>query len=235
MRSLEHFIKAFPHAQKTDEPPEELVASMLKNAIRYFDHAKYDTRTLDQRILDFIVRYELSQIDTRDEFGINGATVKLFDLKGKRFNAPKGLLIHGPCGTGKTTTARIISEMFGMTMLDVSEVCTLYLGKDGDAWLEDFLFDNERKPIVIDDIGSERKISKFGNGSPLTDIILRRSISWEQYAVPTIYTTNLGHFADAEDKVVTIEKFYGTRIKSRLFGSCVVIQMNGHDWRLKQK
>ena len=235
MRSIEQFLQAFPHARNTDEPPKELVDVCRKNITKFFDATGY-TFNGDEfdKILDFVARYEISLIDTRDEYGLNGATVKIFGLKGKRFKTPKGLLLHGTCGTGKTTAARIVSKMMGFPMFDVAEINALYLGKNGNEWAEEFMFDNERKPIIIDDLGSERKVSSYGNPSPITDIILRRSISWEQHAVPTIYTTNLGHFSDADGQTVTIEKFYGTRIKSRLFGSCVPVLLNGDDWRLKQ-
>ena len=228
-----------------EEPPEKLLDASKYRIRRIFDtiDRKLNDNGEFEKVVDFIARYEIfliSKAKEPEEFEIeqrkynfgNGKLETVFDLAkqwnliGKRISVPKGLFLYGPISTGKTTTARFIAAFFEAEILAVETIATNYLASDGEDWLRDFLEGNKKRLIVIDDIGNEDEMRKFGNDSPIKRILSARSQSYEWYGVPTVYTSN---FLNWEE----LRKTYGDRIHSRMEGNNRGVFADGPDWRLE--
>ena len=177
--------------------PSEMVIERLKSSFdRLFDGIGYCRDGICQfgTILEFMARYHLATINHQalEAFPDTDSLKSLYDqeIKGKRFRLPKGLLLAGKCGTGKTLAARIIAERFGFPFIDTYSISFQYQKKDGHDWIERWLKSNSRKAVIIDDLGAEGEIRKYGNESPIGAILATRARFWEEYGIPTIYTTN---------------------------------------------
>ena len=183
-----------------------------------------------EAIPEFMTRYEIvNLLEEQVEFLADNHTFKKMyweHLKGKRFRNPKGLLLFGTCGTGKTLAARIIAKRFKATFIDTYRIAFEYLKKDGNDWLADFLDKHCKSLLVIDDLGAEGEIRKFGNESPIGAIIATRARHWEMFGTPTIYTTN---FTTAEK----LTKLYGEdqRLQDRLDAYQVHVEFTGASLR----
>jgi hypothetical protein len=187
-----------------------------------------DNNELD-KILEFAVRYDCSKYDKTQHSGeaLRPDWVVKHSLEECRFEKPKGLLIYGQTGTGKTTTARILSSLLDIEIIDVEEVARKYMTSKGNDWLDDYIDAHEHKPLIIDDIGSESEMKKFGNSSPIVSILTARARSWEWRGVPTVYTTNIPNI-----ETLASEDRYGSRIASRIQGCCECVFLDGRDCRL---
>jgi len=223
----------------TEEPPEKLLEISRGRARQIFKGIDYIINDNDEheKIIEFIARYEISSLNTnqdksvKDEHDYDGGLwphAEKFGIVGKKFAKPKGLLLYGNYSTGKTTAARVISAMFDITMLTVESISRNFLAHNGETWLNEIVAENFRKSLIIDDIGNEDEMKKFGNDSPMRNFISSRAMSYEWFGVPTIYTTNI---IDQEK----LGQFYTDRIKSRILGTVQGVFVGGPDWRTKQR
>ena len=80
--------------------------------------------------------------------------------------------------------------------------------------------------LIIDDVGAEGDIRKFGNESPIGAIISTRARHWEIFGTPTIYTTNF----DNPEKLAAL---YGNdkRLLDRLSSYQVGVEFTGASLR----
>ena len=243
MKNVTKIVESFLLSE-FDTPDEKLV-QYIKTWFRknVFDKIRYEIKDEEEfeKILLFAAMYELVVIDkdgtkrneTEEDFNDRLHTASTFGIVGKKFPKPKGLFIYGPVGTGKTTAARILSKLFDFPFIDVETIALQYMKTGGENWLASFILENENQTIVIDDIGSEREMKKFGNSSPLIDIMSSRARSYEWHGVPTIYTSNLLSSNELEKDKRGIER-YGERIKSRVLGTCQGVLIGGHDHRITE-
>ena len=77
-----------------------------------------------------------------------------------------------------------------MPFIDTYAISFQYQKKDGNDWIERWLYSNCKNAVIIDDLGAEGDVKKFGNESPIGAILSTRARFWEMYGTPTIYTTN---------------------------------------------
>ena len=211
------------------EPAVDFVKRHCENAFSEIGYRRNDIRNYDA-ITEFMARYDLANVDADKAEALEDdhhfKKVYREYLQGKSFKNPKGLLLFGACGTSKTLAARIIAKRFDATMMDTYRIAFQYLKKDGNDWLADFLDKHCRSLLIIDDVGAEGDIRKFGNESPIGAIISTRARHWEVYGTPTIYTTN---FATPEELAALYGKDH--RLLDRLTSYQVSVEFTGASLR----
>jgi hypothetical protein len=223
IKPIDELIKQFTDNLPV-EPPEKAVALYAASYAKMFDTIRYrrDGIVHFDRILDFMARYHLAT-GVKMNIGDEADAIYEAELKGKTFVMPKGLLLRGLPGTGKTFAARVISEHFGIPMWDTYQIGMYYFQKDGQDWLHDLILHNSRQAIIIDDIGAEGELKKYGNESPMGMIFTMRAKYWEQHGTPTIYTTNIEKTRDL------VNQCYGgdVRLLDRLTAYQVGVEFTG--------
>ncbi|MCP4087921.1 MAG: hypothetical protein GY745_23185 [Actinomycetia bacterium] len=138
-----------------------------------------------------------------------------------------GLMLFGPCGTGKTYAMQIFSGLFKVELIAAAELVRQYaIGGEKQFWeyVEQFKY----KPLIIDDIAGEREIKSYGNASPLIDYAAERYRLFKYNKTLTFFTTN------AEDRK-ELKARYGDRIVSRILGMCDPVYVDGKDCRLERE
>lgn len=141
--------------------------------------------------------------------------------------ARKGLFLYGLTGSGKTTVMRVFHERFQIPIFSAIEIANEYMDADGDSYYRYFCERFGRQEIIIDDLGSERNVKKFGNESIIGDIIAFRERVFQMFGILTHLTSNL---VTEED----ISARYGDRILSRIVGMCDIVMLTGQDRRRPQ-
>lgn len=132
----------------------------------------------------------------------------------------KGLLLHGPVGTGKTYLAAcianaLIDEGYTVKMTSVSEITNQLFGlKEGKQEFIDSL--NKFSMLVIDDLGTER------NTEYMLEQVFNIIDARYRSGLPFIITTNLS--IDVIKKPQDIEH---QRIYDRILERCFPVEISG--------
>lgn len=150
------------------------------------------------------------------------------DLRMRR--AKKGILLFGTPGTGKTTAMKFFSNRFQIPWFSA-----IWIANDSSCyelgdWYRWFCLNFGKSDIIIDDLGSERDIKKYGNEGIISDIISFREQAYQEFGALTHFTTNLMGEKGTE-KMLGIEQRYGARIASRIIGMCDIVMLTGNDRR----
>ncbi len=217
------------------DPSIELINAAKKRTLAVFTKCGYDfgSEFVEDSFSNFSGRFDAAYMSKKSQELENEKIRELLSRNGddkKRIRYPKGLFVSGPCGTGKTLFCRILSSMFDIEMLDMTELVTIYLSKKGNEWFLDFIEKNRKSPIIIDDLGAESDAKRYGNEIPISELLYERSKTWERYGIPTIVTSNM--VLDSPNKeLMTIRRKYGTRIFSRLSGMLDRVELTGRDHR----
>ena len=148
----------------------------------------------------------------------------------------KGIVLYGSYGTGKSMLLKRLSAMEDITCRDemkrrvagIEYISTMKIMQnymvDGEKWMRDFFGLHRRDFLIIDEIGSERNVKRFGSESSMPDIIEDRYESFKDFGVTTIFATNIPNREE-------LGRVYGERIKSRLVEMCEFVLFKGNDWR----
>lgn len=224
-------IKQFT-GEEFSEPTDAVLKWLSESFGRLFDSIGYIRDNICQfkTILEFMARFQLATFDHKKLESLSDTnSIEVMyeaEIKGKRFRRPKGLLLCGNYGTGKTLAARIIAERFQLPRIDTYEISFQYQKKDGNDWIEKWLYSHALKTIVIDDLGAEGDIKKYGNESPMGAILSTRARFWEEHGTPTIYTTNKATLDEL------VEHYGGDpRLSSRLASYHVPVLFTGASLR----
>ena len=222
---LQEIVRTF--TQNVSEPPKRAMEFFIRHYSQMFDDIGYVRNGVKQfdKILHFMAHYQVAAVK-QDVTNPEYQEIYETEIKGRRFGNPKGLLLFGTCGTGKTLAARIIAKRFQFFFIDTHKIGLDYLTKEGNDWLAKWLTETQRRVVVIDDLGAEGDIKKFGNESPMRAIITARAKYWELYGTPTIYTTNIS----APQKIA---EYYGNdaRMLDRLTAYQVGVEFAGASLR----
>lgn len=142
------------------------------------------------------------------------------------FPKHKGLLFHGPFGTGKTFTAACIAnEMIDnghkVKFTSFSRLINSLMGTfDGKQNIVDSLAQYDL--VVIDDLGTERSTET------VADYVFQIVDSLYQNGIPTIYTTNL-----KLDQIKEPQNNAQGRIYDRILERCYPVAFMGKNRRRK--
>lgn len=152
------------------------------------------------------------------------------------YPVPKGFVLYGPTGCGKTTLLRLMST-FCRGFLSSSK-CILRRRMpyyNARRIIENFaldpnypyrLYDDiKRASLILDDLGAEKFVSRYSFSWGLDDVIQERWDTWELYHLPTFISTNIQNPDD-------MAKRYGERAMSRLLGMSRFIAYNHADRRI---
>lgn len=148
----------------------------------------------------------------------------------------RGVMLYGPCGTGKSTLLKRLSawedvvtksgatrRMGGVEYISTMNIVQNYM-VEGERWLRNYFGKFRRDFLVIDEIGSERNVKRFGSDSPVADVIEERYEAFQDFGTITIFATNM---KDRNE----VDSAYGTRVRSRLAEMCKFVLFRGSDWR----
>lgn len=146
----------------------------------------------------------------------------------------KGLLVYGPCGTGKSSLFDIVQNIsrkynlmqFWFTNISVHNVVTQY-NLEGEYVVEKYT----KGKVHFDDLGTEKLANSWGVKEKLMGRILElRYNEFKRKGTRTFVTTNLSLY--------DLKKFYGegaedsrNRILSRLYEMFNMIPLEGEDRR----
>ena len=148
----------------------------------------------------------------------------------------KGILIQGPCGTGKTLAMRIMKiyqqidnirfafngKVYYMNF-DVINVNDIINGFMVSAYDGIQIYCN-RYVVCLDDIGTEsEEVKYYGNN---LDVI--------SHVISERYTKKLLTFATTNFSMNAIEEKYSDRISSRMYAMFNFLILKGNDFRKKQ-
>ena len=137
---------------------------------------------------------------------------------------PKGVMLCGGVGTGKTTLLKILRRCSGAVYLSVTDIVGSLL-TDGWGFAECSCTKYQRYGMIIDDLGQESDLQHYGTKLSrfLELMIERRYQRFEKDGIMTVIATNL--------QPKDIEVAYGERTVSRLAAMVDIVPFNGTDWR----
>lgn len=144
-------------------------------------------------------------------------------IEDQGYSLEKGLWLYGGVGCGKTTIMKLfmVNPKISYGILECNTIADMYKDKEtGPEIIQRYSYANA---VCFNDLGTEIESgvsSHFGNKkNVMGEIILGHYEKNENKKFSFHFTTNLG--ADE------IEKFYGTRVRSRLREMCNIISLEG--------
>lgn len=147
----------------------------------------------------------------------------------RKYAPPKGLLMHGPTGTGKTSICRVIRTVFPETVILDLPQCAEEFAMNGYQAIAEIKGRTAGGPLVLDDLGAEPDVRHYSNDGFVRQLIYWRYNHFVQSGWPLIVTTNRRR--KTEDDVEGLEELYGDRVFSRMTEMMEPIGFGGQDHR----
>jgi len=143
-------------------------------------------------------------------------------------NLDKGLLIFGNIGIGKTTTFKILNNMFfkyGLKNCWTKVVSTNQIVSEYGSSKEKnvIVYNYTKGKILIDDLGSESIADNYGKEDILIRILELRYEEFQERGIKTHITTNL--------TMEQIKIRYGKRVEDRFYEMCNLIELSSESKR----
>ena len=139
----------------------------------------------------------------------------------------KGLFIHGPCGTGKSSVFDIIRNLcleynlmqYWFSNVSVHDVVTEF-NKHGEQVVEKY----SRGTVHFDDLGTEKMVQLWGiKENLLTRILQIRYNNFKDRGTKTFVTTN--------HSLQDFKKIYGVQVYDRIFEMFNIMELGGKSRR----
>ena len=139
----------------------------------------------------------------------------------------KGLMIYGPCGTGKSSVFDIIRKIcleyslmqFWFSNVSVHDVVTEF-NKHGEQVVDKY----SRGTVHFDDLGTEKMVQLWGVKENLfTRILQIRYNNFKERGTKTFVTTN--------HSIQDFKKIYGIQVYDRIFEMFNFIELGGKSRR----
>lgn len=145
-----------------------------------------------------------------------------------RYSKPDhGMLLFGPCGSGKTKAFEIFSGIFQVQLVYADELIRQYATR-GESGFWDYAEQFDYRDLIVDDLGSERDIKSYGNESVMIEFIYRRERQFRASGCLTHWSTNLKNNKEISDR-------YGSPAESRIVGMTTAILVNATDARKNER
>lgn len=155
-------------------------------------------------------------------------------------NDPKGLILSGNAGTGKTMLCQVMATDKFLHMTNKYNPWIFKKAQDFVAeWMDSSgimdrgywyrllkVYESEtwKAELVIDDLGQEAMGVCYGMREEVMEhVICERYRNWQEKGVKTIITTNLS--------LDDLDKRYGRRITDRISEMCAVVEFKGESNR----
>lgn len=138
----------------------------------------------------------------------------------------RGLMLCGDPGTGKTIALELLARCTGMIVLTTDKMLETFLEGEDHAFVRRAR-ELAPSPIVIDDLGSERDATSYGNASPIPGWLQSRYHDWQHGGPEMHIATNLSQSA--------IATRYGARVLDRLRECCIIVPISGASMRQSKK
>ena len=159
-----------------DDPPKKSMDFLVNHYAGLFDAIGYVRDKIKQfgLVIGFMAHYHIS--NSKYMYNIESSEYQELyesELKDKRFRLPKGLILHGQCGTGKTFAAKIISKRFGFIFVDTHRCVVEEVMNRRRLWMAIFCVHPLPKVPMIGNMGSRwrnQMESRHGFESPSSEV-----------------------------------------------------------------
>lgn len=191
---------------------------------------------------------EIEGVEFDDKLLSNVETILYYFARDKRFfkcknlssltkpSFNKGLLIVGSYGNGKTSTMRVLRELFNHTPLvfksyTANKIVSTFEGYDDSTERYAYIERTKTKTAYFDDVKTEKIASNYGKYNLFKEILEERYINKAKTYITCNYkagdeTNNL------EEALFEFNDKYGERVYDRLFEMFNVIEFHGKSMRV---
>ena len=219
------------------EPPEEYLRNwqniLYKRLIRQGYQMRDDTKPGIEKAVNCFAAWQIHDISVSVHKRQDDQPV---------YKPPKGFILCGGVGTGKTTLLKILAEPTkperdgdsyfiryrGAVCVSITDLVGSLL-MDGRDFAEKFAKRYQKNVLIIDDLGQEGDMQYYGTKiSKFVELIIERRYQFfERTGAMTVFATNL--------QPADLETFYDARTVSRLSAmigaTSGIVPFNGADWR----
>jgi DNA replication protein DnaC len=223
-----NFYSLIPQCEVFNEQKKEFLEFLKNDFLENLKEKNYNIDSKNQEavlaVAQFVAEYQGASPQEWQVKNFHALHAKNDFPVYRKAKPPKGLLLKGNNGSGKTLLVKMLAYCLGIPFFNVFELEYQWLQAEGEQWLYTLLNNNKSKAIIIDDLGAESRVKRYGNESFIRMLIDRRAYYWESYCTPTIITTNMLNFKEIED-------VYDARTSSRIRGMLKEIKLVGEDRR----
>jgi len=211
-------------------PPEELARRVALVRLAVAKGGLTETAAITE-ILPTIARYTVAAPETgklvaRQWTEQGGHRWAMNRAPGQQWaDEPRGIMMLGTLGTGKTMAMEIVASMFGTPMLSMVRIGAAWkIG--GAAAAQAMVDEHDNVDLIVDDIGAETDARSYGDRLSARDIIMQRYERWRQIGVRTHLTANL-----RPDQLRDEAGGVGARAYDRLCEMCIPVTVTGDSMR----
>ena len=204
MRITDDMLKA--NKERT-EPTKEELSRGLKRVENIFTTNGWKETPLSKAVLPIIARRDMD-----------------YERNARYSQAVKGCAMIGNVGTGKTVLLYLCANLFDVRYFSLQSLSKLYVqGGEEAFWGKLNDVHSVGHDLILDDLGAEQDMKRYGNVLPIVDLIYERYERWKRSGDRLWMASNLN------SKELTDR--YGLRVVDRLKEMCVSVAAVGESLR----